>query len=107
MSKRTFRSGEAAEVHEVAVPAGLDADPRVRRARKVACHEDGSAAEEYKGRFEHPAVSDGQELLHPADVGLPEQVDRVASVGAGLPRSMRRAWHLLADGLSPGNAAPA
>src|SRR6516165_10414000 len=61
-----FRRGKSAEVEEVAITARLHRQSGGWRSRQVGGHHTCGPAIEGKGRLEHPAVANGDELLHPA-----------------------------------------
>ena len=56
--------GEAAEIQQVAVAAGLDMNARRRRGGEVGGHDARRAAVEGERRLQHPAVADRDEFGH-------------------------------------------
>ena len=52
-----FRRGEAAEIHQVRIPAGLDVDARGRRGSQVGGHDAGGAAVERERRLQHAPIA--------------------------------------------------
>ncbi len=78
-----LRGGEAAEVAEVRVAAGLDAEARDGRGREVGGHGERRAPVEREGRLRHAPVAEGKEIGHPPLLGFEDEVDRV---GAALRR---------------------
>ena len=64
MEKMTLplRSGEAAEVTQVGVPAALDADSGGRGGRQVGRHGEGRPAVERERGADHAPVAEGEQL---------------------------------------------
>ena len=85
------RGGEAAEVGDVSVAAGLHGDPRVRRRRQVGGHHRRRTAIEGERRDEHPPVPDRDELRHARSRLSDEDRDRVGPVQRRRPVAMGRA----------------
>ena len=80
-----FGGAEHAEVGQVRVTAELGGEPRGRRARQIARHDQRRAAVEGERRDPHAPVADRHELGHPAGGLLLEEVDRVeAHLGSEL-----------------------
>ena len=85
------RGGEAAEVGDVGVAAGLHGDPRVRRRRQVGGHHRRRTAIERERRDEHPPVPDRDELRHARSRLREEDRDRVGPIRRRRPVAMGRA----------------
>ena len=83
-----FRRGEAAEIEQVRVAAGLDAHAAGRRRREVRRHHRGRASVESEWRGQHPAVSDRHELRQPRGVGGVQSCDWVSAVRGLSPRAV-------------------
>ena len=94
----TVGSGEAAEVGDVGIPAGLHGDPRVRRRRQVGSHHRRRAAIERERRDEHPPVADRDELPDAQGCLGDENRDRIGPVRRWRPVPVRRAGRDLARG---------
>ena len=95
-----FGRGEQPEVEHVRVPAQLRPDPGLRGRGQVAGHDGRRAAVEPERRLRHPAVPDGDQLLHPLRRLGPDDVDRVRPLGRGLVVGVAFARHLPAGGLA-------
>ena len=93
---------EQAEVRQVRVTAQLHGHPRCRGSRQVGCHDQRGAPVERERRHQHPPVTDGHQLRHPARRLLLQQRYRVRAVWCGLPSSVARPGRLLASGPAPG-----
>ena len=92
--------GEHAEVRQVRVPAALDGQPRSRRRREVAGHDQRRAAIERERRDEHAAVADRHQL---GDTRRPPAARAARPGRAGRPaleHRVARAWHLGPRGLA-------
>ena len=99
-----FRGGEAAEVHEVAIAAGLHADARVRRAGKVGGHVERRAPIERERRHRHAPAADRDQLGDPPLARRDHQVDRIRSVTRCLPLAVLIARHAIAQRFAGGIA---
>jgi hypothetical protein len=100
----TLGRGVEAEVAQVGVAADDRRDPGGRQVRHVLGHDDGGAAQEPVRRVDHPPDPHRDQPLHPADVALLDQVDRVGAVGRRAPLAERRARHALSQRLAEGVA---
>jgi hypothetical protein len=91
----SFRCVERAEIHQMAVPAGVHRDASHRLASKILSHDGGSPAQKGEGRFHHTLVTPSQNFGDTLSVGLMEN-------GNGVPAGWQRAigegfaWHAVA-----------
>ena len=75
-----LRGAEQAEVRQVGVAAQLHRDAGPGGVGQVGGHDGSGAPEERERRYEHPAVPDRDEFLHPRPGLLLEQRHRVRTV---------------------------
>jgi hypothetical protein len=94
--------GEAAEVRQMRVAAGLDPDSGGGGGGEIRRHHVRRAAIEREGRLHHPAEPDGYQARHPAGVRFVEQVDQVSPIPWRLPLAVRFARDLVAQRLADG-----
>ena len=90
----SIRSGVDTEVRQVGIATQLDVETGGRAVREVRRHRVRGTAEEGEGRYEHPAVSNRDELGHAGLGLLLEEFDRVRPVKERLPCRVCRARHL-------------
>ena len=86
-----FRCGEAAEIHEVSVAAGLHVKSGGEGRCEVGRHDRSRAAIEGERRLRHTPEADRDKLRNPAFIGLLQERDRIAPVLGRLPAAMRGA----------------
>ena len=73
-----FRRQEGAEIHQMAVAAGLHIYAGAGLAREIDGHERRRAAQKCEGRLRHALSADRNEARQPALVGLVENGDGIA-----------------------------
>ncbi len=92
--------GEAAEVEQVRVAAGLDGQPADRRGRQVVRHHGGRTAVVGQRRLGHAGVADGDQVRQPVGIGRVQHRDRIGSGRRGQPERVRGAGQVLAHRLA-------
>ena len=92
-----LRGGVEPEVAEVRVAADHRGDPGGRQSRDVFGHHDRRSPQEAVRRRDHAGDPDGDQLLEPTLVRLPDQLDGVRPVGGRLPVPQGPPGHLLAQ----------
>ncbi len=85
-----FGRGKAAEIHQVAITARLDANTGRRRMGQIGRHDRRGAAIEGERRSQHAAIAKRHQLLHAGRVGGAKDADRVGSMRR---RSARQHGH--------------
>ncbi len=94
-----FRRVERTEIHQMAVPAGLQMRANLRNSGKIMGHHGGGAPQEGEGRLQHAFVADWQQFRNAGAIGLGENGDRVAA-GGRRAFGMGFAGHALAQRLT-------
>jgi hypothetical protein len=98
--------GEHPEVRQVRVTADLDVQAGAGGGGQVRGHDQRGAPVKRERRYQHPAVTDRNQL---GDAGyglLLGQPDRVGSVGGRLPAAMAGPGNLITRRLSPRHTLP-
>ena len=88
-----LRRGKAAEIHQMAVAAGLHMDAGRRRLRQIGGHHAGGAAVEGERRLQHAAIAQRHQIRLPGRVGGAQDADRVRPARMRPPAGMRIARH--------------
>src|SRR5215831_3738037 len=89
--------GEATEVQQVTIAAGLHIHAGHWGPGKIAGHDCSGAAIERERRDHHPAVAQGNEIGQPALVGGDQQRDGVRTFWRRMPSRVRVAWTALPE----------
>ena len=92
-----LRRGEAPEIHQVAIAAGLHMDAGDRGLGEIRRHDRRGAAIEGEGRLEHSAITDRQQPGHAALVRSAQDGERIDLALAPLPGAMQPALHLVSQ----------
>src|SRR4051794_25454833 len=88
---RTVGCREAAEVRQVRVAAGLDAEPGVGRRREVCRHDHRGTPIERERRGEHPFVAERDEIRDACGLLRGQERGGVGTTGTGRPLRVCRA----------------
>jgi hypothetical protein len=95
-----FRRGEATEVPEVGVTAGLHAQARRRRAGQVHGHVERRPAIKSERRWQHAPMAQRNQLGQTPPVGFFDQSDRIGPVRRRCPNRVRAARAPVPHGLA-------
>ena len=86
-----------AEISEVCVAAGLQANAGGRRARQIRGHHRGGASQERERIGAHASIPDRQQFLDPALALFDQNGDRIGPVGRRHPFTVRAARQFAAE----------
>ncbi len=98
-----LRRGEAPEVREMAIPAGLDSEPGDGRDGEIGGHDAGGPAVEGERRLQHAAVANWDEFRHAALVACAKDFDGIGAPGSTLPTAVLCARNGVAQGFAGGH----